>query len=276
MKKTVLSMFACAVVACAMAQTAQQPSRSRVEEGKMVSSLLGVEKSYSVYLPSGYDENPDKKYPVLYLLHGSGDDHTGGRDKGNMKLIVDEHLESGLTLPMIVVMPDASGEGGGPEGGSMKNRGYFNQEGWPYEDHFFAEFIPFIEKTYRIAGDRKHRAVSGLSMGGGGSAAYALRHPEFFSSACPMSGSLGSRVGNPLEFIRGATPEQIEAVRNVRWWIDCGDDDGLIAANMDFFREMRDRRIPLQMRVRNGGHNWEYWQTALPPVLTFVSTGFSE
>jgi esterase/lipase superfamily enzyme len=91
-----------------------------------------------------------------------------------------------------------------------------------------------------------------------------------------MSGSLGSRPGNPLEFLGSATPAQIEAVRTVRWWVDCGDDDGLIEANMEFFRIFREKQIPLQLRVRNGAHNWEYWQTALPPVLTFVSIGFTQ
>jgi enterochelin esterase-like enzyme len=274
MKKLVLSLLAAAVTLGVAAQN--QTPRSRVVEGTYKSELLGLEKKYLVYLPAGYDENPGQKYPVLYLLHGSGDDHTGWREKGEMKLITDEHIESGLTLPMIIVMPDASGEGGGPNGGSTKNRGYFNQEAWPYEDHFFAEFIPHIEKTYRIVGDRQHRAVSGLSMGGGGSAGYALRHPEMFSSAAPMSGSLGSRAGSPLEFLQNATEAQLEAIRTVRWWVDCGDDDGLLAANVDFYQVFREKQIPLQFRVRNGGHNWEYWQTALPPILTFVSIGFSK
>jgi enterochelin esterase-like enzyme len=274
-------LIAGAMGAGATAQHAAQPQRSRVVEGKMTSALLGVEKSYLVYLPAGYDANPGKKYPVLYLLHGAGDDHTGWRDKGDMQLITDEHIEAGLALPMIVVMPDASGTGGGPNGGSTTNRGYFNREGWPYEDHFFTEFIPHIEKTYRIVGDRANRAVSGLSMGGGGSAAYAQRHPEIFSSSCPMSGALGGMSrnnpsDNPVGFVQNATPEQIEGLRSVRWWVDCGDDDFLWQANADFFRAMKEKNIPLQYRVRNGAHNWEYWQSALPPVLTFVSIGFAE
>ncbi len=277
MKKILLSLFVLATLGAA----AQQ--RSRVEEATMKSDLLGCEKSYLVYLPAGYDADPEKKYPVLYLLHGAGDDHTGWRDKGVMQLICDEHIESGLCLPMIVVMPDASGEGGGPGGGATKNRGYFNQPGWPYEDHFFTEFIPYIEKTYRIVGDKRHRAVAGLSMGGGGSAAYAQRHPEMFSSACPLSGALGgmnrtTEAGraNPVGFVAEAGPAEVEALKTVRWYVDCGDDDFLWQANIEFYRLMREKGIPLQYRMRNGGHNWEYWQTALPSVLTFISVGFSE
>jgi enterochelin esterase-like enzyme len=281
MKKILMTLMAAGTIAAAAAQNEPADPRSRIEEGKMKSELLGgVEKSYLVYLPAGYHTNPGRKYPVLYLLHGAGDDHTGWRDKGNMKLITDEHLEAGLALPMIIVMPDASGTGGGPDGGSTTNRGYFNRPGWPYEDHFFEEFIPHIEKTYRIVGDRRHRAVSGLSMGGGGSAAYAQRHPEMFSSAAPMSGALGGMSrGNPLDnpvgFVENATPEQVASLQSIRWWVDCGDDDFLWEANADFYRAMKKKNVPLQYRVRNGAHNWEYWQTALPPILTFVSVGFA-
>jgi enterochelin esterase-like enzyme len=280
MKKIFPAILATLAIATS---TAQQPDRgrSRIEEGTVASALLGTEKSYLVYLPAGYDAGSGREYPVLYLLHGSGDDHTGWGQKGVMQLIADEHIASGLSLPMIIVMPDASGEGGGPGGGSTKNRGYFNQPGWPYEDFFFTEFIPHIESKYRIAAGKKHRAVSGLSMGGGGTASYAQRHPEMFSSACPMSGALGGAPRGidhtpAVEFVRNATPEQVEALRTVRWWVDCGDDDFLWEANVDFLRAMKEKGIPLEFRMRNGGHNWEYWQTALPPVMTFVSAGFAQ
>jgi enterochelin esterase-like enzyme len=259
---------------------AQNPTpQSRVVEASVQSDLLGREKPYLVYLPAGYDENPTKKYPILYLLHGASDTHTAWRDMGQMKVITDEHIEAGLTLPMIIVMPDARGEGDNNMG---KNMGYFNREGWPYEDHFFTEFIPHIEKTYRIIGDKQHRAVAGLSMGGGGSAGYAQSHPEMFSSACPLSGALAgmgrgdASTGSHIAFVENATPEQIAALKSVRWYVDCGDDDFLWQANIDFYRAMKEKNIPLQYRTRNGGHNWEYWQTALPSVLTFISIGFSE
>jgi S-formylglutathione hydrolase FrmB len=81
---------------------------------------------------------------------------------------------------------------------------------------------------------------------------------------------------NPSAFLENATPQQIESLRKVRWYVDCGDDDFLWMANVDFFRAMKQKNIPLQYRMRNGAHNWEYWQTALPEVLTFISIGFSE
>ncbi len=254
-------------------------AQSRVEQATIESKLLGTTKRFLVYLPNGYDTS-GRDYPVLYLLHGAGDDETGWRDKGTMQLIADEMIESGRALPMVIVMPDASGTGEVLEGRPV-NRGYFNIDGWPFEDHFFEEFIPHVESTWRIISDKKHRAVAGLSMGGGGSAGYAQAHPEMFGSACPLSGAVagmgrGAAGGSPLLFVRNATPEQLEALRTVRWWVDCGDDDFLWEANVDFFAAMKKQQVPLQFRMRNGGHNWEYWQSGLQDVLTFISVGFGE
>jgi S-formylglutathione hydrolase FrmB len=178
---------------------------------------------------------------------------------------------------MIIVMPDARGE---DENYAGKNMGYFNQPDWAYEDFFFDEFIPEIEKIYRIKGDKQHRAISGLSMGGGGSAGYAQHHPEIFSAAAPMSGALGTlelivQKTSPVQFIVDATPEQVEALRTVRWLVDCGDDDYLLGHNLDFTAQMREKKIPFELRIRNGAHNWSYWRSSLPTVLTFVSTGFA-
>jgi enterochelin esterase-like enzyme len=92
-----------------------------------------------------------------------------------------------------------------------------------------------------------------------------------------MSGSMSSRVGNPLDEARNATPAQIEGMRSIRWYIECGDDDRLLQASVDFYNTLRGHDVPrVQFRVRNGGHNWEYWRGMLPTVLTFVSIGFTE
>jgi S-formylglutathione hydrolase FrmB len=265
------------VLLIAIVSTLGVSAQSRVIDATVKSTLLGVEKPYSVYLPDGY-ETSEVDYPVLYLLHGAWGFHRDWVDKGDMRTIADEAIASGMALPMIIVMPDARGEG---ENYAGKNMGYFNQPEWPYEDFFFTEFIPAIEKTYRIVGDKAHRAISGLSMGGGGTAGYAQHHPELFSSAAPMSGALGvidiiKQRMSPTQFVAGATAEQVDALRTVRWFVDCGDDDHLIVQTLDFATQMREKKIPMQLRVRNGAHNWPYWRTSLPTVLTFVSTGFGE
>lgn len=251
-------------------------AQSQVLDGVIKSDILSTEKPYSVYLPDGY-ETSGKDYPILYLLHGAWGMHRDWVDKGNVREIADEVIASGMALPMIIVMPDARGEDANFAG---KNMGYFNQPDWNYEDFFFQEFIPYIEKTYRIKGDKKHRAISGLSMGGGGTAGYAQHYPEMFSSACPMSGAFSpmnllKQKTAPVDFVRDATPEQVEALKTIRWYVDCGDDDYLLESNLELSRLMREKKIPMELRIRNGGHNWEFWRTSLKPVLTFVSIGFS-
>ncbi len=270
-------------VTAAMTVTAQ----SRVETFTLHSEILNADKTCTVYLPDGYDHTQES-YPVLYLLHGASGCHTDWTLKGNMRQIADEAFASGAARKMIVVMPDAAGEGPNYTGRHM---GYFDVPDWEYERFFFEEFMPGVEHRYRIIGDKQHRAISGLSMGGGGTAAYAFHHPELFSSACPMSGLLDVPPGprnytdalqksladnSPVTILRNMTEEQLNAVRSIRWWVDCGDDDFLWRCNVEFYTLMRERHIPLQYRMRDGGHTWRYWQTVLPDVLTFVSNGFDK
>ena len=146
------------------------------------SKLLKSERKFAVYLPPDYATS-ERSYPVMYLLHGAGDDHTGWVQFGEVLHIADKAIAEGKATPMIIVMPDAN----------TGRRGYFNdvKGDWNYEDFFFTELMPYVEKKFRIKGEKRFRAVAGLSMGGGGSFMYALHHPELFSSACPLSASTG-------------------------------------------------------------------------------------
>ena len=263
-------------------------AQSRIEHFTLKSDLLGVEKNYSVYLPDGYDKSQEK-YPVLYLLHGAWGTNlawvsTDSVRGGNLQAIADAEIAAGRCKKMIIVTPDARGEGKRNGG---KNMGYFNVENWPYEDFFFTEFIPHIEKKFKALATKEGRAIAGLSMGGGGSFVYAQRHPEIFNAAYSTSGLLDHRyrpnvnsyenVGwywsvaktSPVEYLRHATAEQIEKLRSVRWMLDCGDDDGIIFTNLDFFIEMHREKIPVELRVRNGKHNWAFWRESLPEILAF-------
>ncbi len=262
-------------------------AQSRIEEFRVKSDILDTEKTCSVYLPDGYDQSTES-YPVLYLLHGASGCHTNWKDKGSIRQIADEAASEGSACKMIIVMPDASGSGERKIGPYM---GYFNMPGWHYEDFFFDEFMPAVESRYRIRGDKAHRAIAGLSMGGGGTAVYALHHPEKFGSACPLSGLLDTlRVprsyhpaftqsvadNSAVRLMRDLDSAGIAAQRTVRWWIDCGDDDFLYDCNIRIYELMRQHNIPLQYRMRDGGHTWRYWRTAMPAILTYISQGFSE
>src|SRR5690554_3163952 len=148
----------------------------------LTSKILNGERKFSVYLPPDY-ETSNRSYPVLYLLHGAGDDHTGWVQFGEVLHIADQAIKEGIATPMIIIMPDANA-------GQM---GYFNsiKGDWNYEDFFFQELMPHVEKTYRIKAEKRYRAIAGLSMGGGGTFMYALHRPDLFSSACPLSAFIG-------------------------------------------------------------------------------------
>lgn len=279
---------------CALLRAQEIPSEGgRVYNLTMPSTLMQGDRNYSVYLPEGYETDTLRRYPVLYLLHGLGNTNTKGWvERGNVEAIVNRVIAEGRACPMVIIMPDAGTDG----------PGYFNREGWPYEDYFFQELIPYMESHYRILPDAMHRAISGLSMGGGGTLVYALRHPELFAAACPLSAlvTFPTRSNNdsgwmdkypqvrawatsamqpenaPLDLIRNATPEQLSAISRVRWYIDCGDDDYLYEGNLALYMLLREKQIPFQYRMRDGAHNWLYWQSALPDVMTFVSLSFGE
>lgn len=257
----------------------------------MPSKILKGDRKYAVYLPPDY-ETSQRSYPVLYLLHGGGDDQTGWVQFGEVLHIADKAILEGKATPMVIIMPDANT---GPQ------RGYFNnlKNDWRYEDFFFEEFMPYVEKTYRIKTEKRYRAVAGLSMGGGGSFMYALHHPELFSSACPLSASVGPLTiadlkANLERTNQKGTDAEIEAYfkrhnaislindikddqkKAVRWYIDCGDDDFLYEGNSLVHIAMRKKEIPHEFRVRDGGHTWSYWRSALPVVLGFVSDAFHQ
>lgn len=255
------------------------------------SEILKMERKYAVYLPPDY-ETSQRSYPVLYLLHGSGDDQTGWVQFGEVLGITDQAIREGKCTAMIIVMPDAD----------TGQRGYFNNPkgGWDYENFFFEELMPHVETSYRIKREKRYRAIAGLSMGGGGTFMYALHQPELFSSACPLSAYIGPSSPDDMDRIlkrngvENLTDEQkedyyhqynalaliengdVEKIKSVRWYIDCGDDDFLYEGNSLVHIAMRKKEIPHEYRVRDGNHGWHYWRTALPEVLDFVSKRFHQ
>lgn len=256
----------------------------------MKSEILNMERSYAVYLPPDY-ETSSRSYPVLYLLHGLGDDQTGWIQFGEVKKIADNAIINGNATPMIIVMPDAN----------TGEVGYFNipSKDWMYEDFFFNELMPYVESKYRIKSEKRFRAISGLSMGGGGTLTYALHRPDLFSAAAPLSSATGStdveeslkrirrygfeftrdemqallKANHPLELIEDIP---LNKLNSVRWYIDCGDDDYLFEDNSLLHIAFKKRGINHEYRVRDGAHTWAYWRESLPTVLEFVSAGFHQ
>lgn len=264
------------------------------ESLKMKSTTLGKEVEYSIYLPADYDQS-SRRYPVLYLLHGFSDDETGWTQFGETKMIADKTFEKGEMTAMIIVMPDAG------------ITWYANSADGKakYEDFFVNELIPFIDGTYRTRTLKQYRAIAGLSMGGYGTCLIAMKHPDLFSAAVPLSAGIftdqevidmpdenwnnvfGAPFGKDLkgkerltahlqknsilQIVRNGNAEEL---KKVKYYIDCGDDDFLIKGNMELHAAMIDKKIPHEFRVRDGVHNWTYWRTALPEVFRFVTESF--
>ena len=257
----------------------------------VTSEILKGERKYAVYLPPDY-EYSERSYPVLYLLHGAGDDQTGWVQFGEVQHIADKAIRSGKSTAMIIIMPDAN----------TGRRGYFNDPkgDWDYEDFFFEELMPHVEKKFRIKSEKRYRAISGLSMGGGGTFMYALHRPDLFSSACPLSAYIGAlskeqlmerlaridaqdlpqdvintyyKRHSALELVNDLPSNQ---VASVKWFIDCGDDDFLYEGNSLVHIAMKKKEIKHEYRVRDGAHTWTYWRESLPEVLDFVSKTFHQ
>ncbi len=250
------------------------------------SKILKMDRKYAVYLPPDY-ETSNRSYPVLYLLHGSGDDQSGWVQFGEVNIIADKAIKEGKSTAMIIVMPDAN----------TGHRGYFNTitGDFPYEDFFFKELIPFVEKTYRVRAEKRYRTIAGLSMGGGGTIVYALHHPEMFAAACPLSAGVGLQdLESSRQLLKRSNPtitdEQIDTynkqhngielvnnlpedqIKTVRWYIDCGDDDPRSESNSKLHIAMNKKGIPHEFRIRDGAHTWTYWRASLPEVLSFISS----
>lgn len=271
-----------------------QNSGKVIEQATVSSTVLGRPVNYSVYLPADYDRS-ERSYPVVYLLHGYTDNNTGWLQFGEVNRYADKAIADGTIPPMIIVMPDADS--------TWYINSYDGKE--KYEDFFITEFIPAIEKTYRIKSEKSYRAVAGLSMGGYGTLIYALKHPELFAAAAPLSAAVFSddeivnmpdaqwdRMLAPLfgkglkgkaRLNKAVADNSILAIvekksgaelNKVRYWIDCGDDDFLSKGNSLLHIALRSKLVAHEYRVRDGAHNWTYWRTGITDALAFIGDSF--
>lgn len=254
------------------------------------SKILGRKVKYSITLPKSYVSEKDRRYPVVYMLHGYGDDNNswnGNWLHGNDKIV---SLENQGLSDMIYVFPQ----------GFTTYYCNFYTGAFNYMDMFIEELIPYIDATYRTIADREHRSITGYSMGGFGAMALALKHPETFLCSAPLSmsfrtddqymsesqsgwdkqwgdifggkGQSGEARITPYymehcpyyQFI----PENKATLEKVHWFFTCGDDEEqLLIANDTLHVQMRDYGIKHEFRVDDGAHTSKYWLSALGEVL---------
>ncbi|MBX3442869.1 MAG: hypothetical protein KF774_10715 [Planctomyces sp.] len=150
------------------------------------SAVTGKTRHIQVYTPPGYDADPQKRYPVLYLQHGGGEDETGWTRQGHVNFILDNLIADGKAQPMIVVMEKGyATRAGEPEMPPQRGRG----DGGAFEDVVLKDLIPMIDANYRTLANRDHRAIAGLSMGGGQALSIGLTHLDTFSVIASFSGA---------------------------------------------------------------------------------------
>jgi len=290
--KTLLSFLSCFLL---MQATAQQSGKI-LERQTIKSTVLGKDVNYTVYLPADYASS-ERTYPVVYLLHGFTDDNTGWLQFGEVNRYADKAIAEGTIPPMIIVMPNGDS--------SFYINSYDGKEN--YEDFFVNEFMPAVEKTFRIKAEKKYRGIAGLSMGGYGTLIYSLKHPDLFAAAAPFSAAvwdddaistmpdqnynivIGKLFGRDLKgkarltktwyensILKIVADKKADELKKVRYWIDCGDDDFLTKGNCLLHIVLTEKNVPHEYRVRDGAHNWTYWRTGITDALQFIGDSFRQ
>jgi enterochelin esterase-like enzyme len=246
-----------------------------VERIEFDSKVTGGKRPASVYLPPGYA--PDKKYPVLYLLHGIGGNETHWPGPGAAGAILDSLIADGKAVPMIVVMPNGrasnapstlfgGGRGpGAPGGGARGGPGGFDAAAIAVEFEAYAAFereligdlVPFVEARYSVTADRMHRALAGLSMGGGQSLNFGLNNVDTFAwvggfSSAPNTQAPADLVPDP------AVARQLELL-----WVSCGNEDGLFNISSGVHEHLSAQNVPHKWYIDAGGHTFPVWKNDL-------------
>ena len=221
------------------------------------SSAMGRTMNYSIYLPADYSDG--EVFPVLYLLHGYGDENNAWIDKGNLPKIAQEYEEKG-GKPMIVVCPDAL------------TTFYYDSPQTMFKKYFFEELVPAIEMTYKVRRDRYSRAVAGLSMGGYGTLYYGLGEPDKFCYAYACSAAI-EMAGMPsiYSLARNADPTSLPGIT-----LEMGTEDWVTGNGEEFHNIMNEEGIKHEYIARTGVHDWKFWQECLPKILKRCGETFKD
>ena len=224
------------------------------------SKILGINRRLTVYTPYGYENNPKAKYPVLYLLHGAGGDEEAWSSMGRTAQILDNLIAKGLAQPMIVVMPN-----GNPNQQAAQTFGLPTTEyDWRdpanrnlYVQSLVEEIVPFIEKNYRTVAKKSHRAIAGLSMGGGHTIAASGMYPNAFDYICPLS--MGAKRTDELD----AQLQGIKKAGYKLYWLACGNTDFLFENANELDAALTANGLEHTYFVSEGGHVWANWRLYL-------------
>ena len=212
--------------------------RSDIKRGKLETvaydfkEALGGKQRMVVYLPPNYPQ--EGPYPVLYLLHGGGDDETSWQKQGAADSILDRLYAEKKIVAMIVVMPNAQGRG------------------IAFEQDMLEEVIPYVESHYATQRDSRHRAIAGVSLGGWQALSNGLKHTDRFAWVGGFSPSLASEV------LPSTYSDRLKLL-----WLSCGDRDSLKDGCETLHRRLEEKNIRHIWRVSPGEHEWPVWKNDL-------------
>lgn len=231
------------------------------------SKSLGKLRALRVYTPPGYDQNTRGKYPVLYLFHGSGDNEATWTEFGRANLIIDNLIAQGKAKPMIIVMTDGHAAFAQPAGTNTdaRTRGMI-----AFERDLLEDVMPFAEENYRVKKHREHRAIIGLSMGGGQSLTIGLNHPELFA----WVGGMSSAVNDPDNTLAGLIKDPKASNKNLRLlWFAVGKSDFLLKNNQQLDEWLTKHGIKHEFHETEGNHSWPVWRRYLADFAPLIFTG---
>src|SRR5215813_5506394 len=257
---------------------------SRVQCGAMKSKYVPGRIGYCAMLPPGYDSSPGKRFPVLYFLHGLGGNQSFLASSGASSAIEEAWDQKRLGEFVIIT----------PQG---ENSFYIiSRDGHVlYENFFIREFVPQMEKRFRVAGVRSARAIGEVSMGGYGALRFAFKYPQMFSSVAVhmpalmeqlpggsassgLAVFLGTAFGSPLNerFWKENTPfvfARSSRLQGLKIYFDCGDHDtfGFDAGTRQLDRLLTEHRVAHEAHVYPGAHDWQFVARHLDESMRFQS-----
>ena len=287
-----VAVICSALVALTLSLAPSARAQVRAECRDAPSKILGHAVAYCVILPPSYEADKTRRYPILYFLHGLGGNATQLLDSGGLDMVQDlwQHKQIGEYL---IVTPSAD------------RSFYINSLNGRvrYQTFFLREFLPYIERHYRVIRDRRHRGISGVSMGGYGALRFAFLHPELFGSVSAHSAALverppranlssaqdmaisrflGSAFGLPFDPAYWTRESPFTIVRGrprprgLKIYFDCGtnDDFGFYRGAEAFHKLLLARGISHELHLYPGGHDWTYFAQHLPASFVFQSRAF--
>ncbi len=227
------------------------------------SKSLNALRRLTVYAPPEYEKDLRKQYPVLYLLHGANADENAWHRLGRVNLILDNLLAAGKTNPFIVVMPFGYGVAPGAPAAPGQNTTMFTRD-------LLEDVIPYIQSSYRALNHRDHRAIVGLSMGGGQALNIGLNHLDRFSYVGGFSSGLGAITEFPNTYAHVIAHPEVANKKLRLLWVGCGREDGAFGASKRFSDFLTAHKVAHTFEETDGAHTWMVWRRYLRDVAPLL------